>query len=136
MWRTLQCLAAEEGDVNTVILRAVEEYLSRAHRQRTKARPGKYKKLVEALSTPVAALKLSARSATCLQQLNIHYVYELVAKSPRDLQMMSNFGPKSFREVQEILAALGLSLGMELDGPSYSGAVLATVAASIAAIPE
>jgi hypothetical protein len=36
VWNAVQRLAADEGDANTVILRAVEEYLLRSHRRRTR----------------------------------------------------------------------------------------------------
>ena len=65
--------------------------------------------------------------------MNIRYVYELVALEPRALRLRQNFGEKSFREVTEKLATLGLTLGMTLDEDSYSAAVVATVAASIKA---
>ncbi len=132
LWKAMEGLAATEGDTNTVILRVVEEFLLRCHRQQRSAQPAKYKKLVDALSTPVSALNLSARSATALTQLRIRYVCELVVLEPRDLLLRRNFGQRSFREIQDKLKALGLSLGMTLDGPSYTGTVLATVAARIA----
>jgi hypothetical protein len=94
-------------------------------------RPGKYQKLVQALSTPVADLHLSARPASALRLPNIRYVYELVQQSPTDLFRLPNFGNKSVREVQQKLATLGLTLGMTLDDDSYPVAVVATVAAGI-----
>ena len=136
LWKAVERLARDEGDANTVILRPVEEYLVRAHRRRTRTCPSKYKKLVTALSTPVTALNLSARAASSLAQLNIRYVCELVALRPRDLLMRRNFGQRSFRKLQDKLAAMGVSIGMTLDGPSYTGAVLATVAARIKAAAE
>jgi DNA-directed RNA polymerase alpha subunit len=84
----------------------------------------------------VSALNLSARAASALTQLNVRYVYELVALHPRDLLVRRNFGERSFREIQERLAAMGLALGMMPGGPSYTGAVLATVAARITAATE
>ncbi len=46
LWQAVQVLAPEEGDANTVVLRALEEYLLRSHRQRRRTQSGKYKKLV------------------------------------------------------------------------------------------
>jgi hypothetical protein len=136
MWKAVQLLAADEGDANTVVLRAVEEYLLRSHRRRRRAQSAKYKKLVDALSTPVSALNLSVRAASALTQMNIHYVCELVVLEPRDLVMRKNLGQRSFQEIQDKLKALGLSLGMTLDGPSYTSAALATVAARITSATE
>ena len=132
LWRAVQALAPHEGDINTVILRALEEYIT-ATGKRNGQRSGKYQKLVKALSTPVAALNLSARPASTLKMLNVNYVYELVQKSPLDLFHLPNFGEKSLREVKDKLATLGLTLGMTLEEDAYRAAVVATVAASIKA---
>jgi DNA-directed RNA polymerase subunit alpha len=76
---------------------------------------------------------LSARAAVCLRLLNIRYLYELVEKTPRDLRMQRNFGEKSFREVRDKLAALGLTLGMTLDRPSCATAVTVALVENIRA---
>jgi DNA-directed RNA polymerase alpha subunit len=131
LWRAVQALAPEEGDANTVILRALEEYIT-ATAKRRGHRSGKYQKLVQALSTPVAALNLSARPASTLKMLNVNYVYELVQKSQLDLFRLPNFGEKSLREVKEKLANLGLTLGMTLEDDAYRAAVVAAVVANIA----
>ncbi len=136
VWKAVQALAVVEGDTNTVIQRAVEEYLLRLHRQRDRGQPAKCKKLVDALSLPVSALGLSSRAINALAQMNIRYVCELVRLEPRVLLMQKNFGKRSLCVVQAKLHALGLSLGMKLDETTYMGAVLATVAARIAAAAE
>ena len=133
LWRAVQALAFEEGDANTVILRALEEYVTATGKHRGPQRPGKYQKLVQALSTPVADLHLSARPASTLKMLNIKYVYELVQKSPLDLLRLPNFGEKSLKEVKAKLAALGLTLGTTLEDDAYRAAVVEAVAAHIAA---
>jgi len=135
LWQAVRALATQEGDTNTVILRALEEYVTATAKGKSH-RPGKYQKLVKALSTPVADLHLSARPASTLQMLNIKYVYELVQKSPLDLFRLQNFGEKSLKEVKTKLTHLGLTLGMTLEGDSYGAAVVATVAASIRAAEE
>ena len=132
LWRAVQALARQEGDIPTVILRALEDYVT-AQKRRGRPRSGKYQKLVSALSTPVAALHLSARPASTLKMLNIRYVYELVQKSQLDLFRLPNFGEKSLREVKVKLASLGLTLGMTLEDDTYQAAVVATVAASFLA---
>jgi len=132
LWRAVQALAPDEGDANTVILRALEECIT-ASAERQGHRSGKYQKLVQALSTPVADLHLSARPATALHAMNIRFIYELVALEPHDLRGRQSFGEKSFREVKGKLATLGLTRGRTLEEDTYRGAVVATVAATIAA---
>ena len=91
LWHAVRALAPHEGDANTVILRALEDYITGTAKRRG-SHSGKYKKLVQALSTPVADLHLSARPATALQTIKITYVDELVQKSPTDLFSLPNFG--------------------------------------------
>jgi len=68
----------------------------------------------ENLFKTVDELELSVRSANCLQNANIKYIYELVEKTEADLLKTKNFGRKSLNEVKEVLAELGLQLGMKL----------------------
>ena len=136
LWEAVQARAPYEGDANTVVIRAVEEYLAGSRQRLEGDRPGKYQELVTRLSVPIADLQLSARPATVLGQLNIRHVYDLVQKSRWDLLVKRNFGHKSLREVQDKLAALGLTLGMTLDGPTYADAVTAAVVAGMKAAAE
>ncbi len=64
----------------------------------------------------VDELELSVRSANCLQNANIKYIYELVQKTEAEMLRTKNFGRKSLNEIKEILASMGLHLGMKLDG--------------------
>lgn len=64
----------------------------------------------------VEELELSVRSANCLQNANIRYIYELVQKTEAEMLKTKNFGRKSLNEIKEILSEMGLSLGMKLDG--------------------
>jgi DNA-directed RNA polymerase subunit alpha len=73
-------------------------------------------KLNENLWKSVDDLELSVRSANCLQNANIRYIGELVQKSESDMLKTKNFGRKSLKEIKEILAGMGLSLGMKLEG--------------------
>ena len=132
LWHAVHALAPHEGAALTVILRAGEEYITAAANKQD-GRPGKYRDLVQALSTPVADLHLSARPASALRVMNIRYIYELVALEPRALRVRKNFGEKSFREVKGKLVTLGLTLGMALEEDAYRAAVVAAVAATIAA---
>jgi DNA-directed RNA polymerase subunit alpha len=64
----------------------------------------------------VDELELSVRSANCLRNADIRFIGELVQKSEGDMLKTKNFGRKSLKEIKEVLAGMGLSLGMELDG--------------------
>lgn len=69
----------------------------------------------EALLKPVSELELSVRSANCLQNANIKYIYELVSKTEGEMLRTKNFGRKSLNEIKEILTTMGLGLGMKVD---------------------
>jgi len=64
----------------------------------------------------VDELELSVRSANCLQNANIKYIYELVQKTEAEMLKTKNFGRKSLNEIKDILSEMGLSLGMKLEG--------------------
>ncbi len=64
----------------------------------------------------VEELELSVRSANCLKNDNIVYIGDLVQKSESDMLRTPNFGRKSLNEIKEVLATMGLHLGMEVDG--------------------
>jgi len=70
----------------------------------------------ENLYRTVDELELSVRSANCLQNANIKYIGDLVQKTEAEMLKTKNFGRKSLKEIKEILAEMGLSLGMKLDG--------------------
>ena len=73
-------------------------------------------RLVEHLNRSVDELELSVRSANCLKNSNIRYIHELVQKTEAEMLKTKNFGRKSLNEIKEILAGMGLALGMKLDG--------------------
>ena len=68
----------------------------------------------ENLFKTVDELELSVRSANCLQNANIKYIYELVERTEAEMLKTKNFGRKSLNEIKEILSDMGLSLGMKL----------------------
>ena len=68
-----------------------------------------------ALLKPVSELELSVRSANCLQNANIKYIYELVSKTEGEMLRTKNFGRKSLNEIKEILTNMGFGLGMKVD---------------------
>ena len=60
-------------------------------------------------------LELSIRAANCLRNDNIRYIGDLVQKT--DIEMLrSRIGRKSLNEIKEVLAGMGLHLGVELPG--------------------
>ena len=72
----------------------------------------------EHLDKSVDELELSVRSYNCLKNANIRTIRELVQKSESEMLRTKNFGRKSLNEIKEILAGMGLSLGMRLDQPA------------------
>ncbi len=70
-----------------------------------------------ALLKKVDELELSVRSANCLKNDNIVYIGDLILKSEAEMLRTPNFGRKSLNEIKEVLASLGLHLGM--DAPSW-----------------
>jgi DNA-directed RNA polymerase subunit alpha len=70
--------------------------------------------LNENLFRCVDELDLSVRSANCLQNADIKYIGELVQRSESEMLKTKNFGRKSLLEIKELLAEMGLGLGMRL----------------------
>jgi DNA-directed RNA polymerase subunit alpha len=73
-------------------------------------------KLNENLYRSVEELELSVRSANCLKNAGIKLIGELVSRSEAEMLKTQNFGRKSLNEIKDILADMGLTLGMKLDG--------------------
>lgn len=87
--------------------------------EQPEAREEKSEKVAEVvnenLSKSVEELELSVRSYNCLKNANIKTIGELVQKTESEMLKTKNFGRKSLNEIKEILANMGLSLGMALD---------------------
>jgi DNA-directed RNA polymerase subunit alpha len=76
----------------------------------------------EKLNKSVDEMELSVRSYNCLKNANIRTIGELVQKTEAEMLKTKNFGRKSLNEIKEILAGMGLSLGMKLDNwPAQQG---------------
>jgi DNA-directed RNA polymerase subunit alpha len=67
-----------------------------------------------ALLKKVDELELSVRSANCLKNDNIVYIGDLIQKTEAEMLRTPNFGRKSLNEIKEVLATMGLHLGMEV----------------------
>ena len=62
------------------------------------------------LEMTIEELDLSVRSYNCLKRAGINTVQELTFRSEEDMMKVRNLGKKSLEEVEQKLAALGLSL--------------------------
>lgn len=71
--------------------------------------------LYEKLRLPISELELSVRSSNCLREANIKVIADLVKRSEDEMLAFKNFGKKSLTEIKELLAAMGLTLGMQID---------------------
>lgn len=69
----------------------------------------------ENLYRAVDELELSVRSANCLKNAGIKLIGELVSRSEAEMLKTQNFGRKSLNEIKDVLADMGLTLGMNLD---------------------
>jgi DNA-directed RNA polymerase subunit alpha len=67
-----------------------------------------------ALLKKVDELELSVRSANCLKNDNIVYIGDLIQKTEAEMLRTPNFGRKWLNEIKEVLASMGLHLGMEV----------------------
>jgi DNA-directed RNA polymerase subunit alpha len=76
----------------------------------------------ENLLRSVNELELSVRAANCLKNAGIETIAEMVQKTESEMLKTKNFGRKSLNEIKEILAEMGLSLGMKVDDKIVSEA--------------
>jgi DNA-directed RNA polymerase subunit alpha len=72
-------------------------------------------RLRQLLKMRVDELELSVRSNNCLRAANIHTLADLVKNEESDMLKYKNFGRKSLIELNQALANLGLSFGMDVD---------------------
>ena len=63
----------------------------------------------------VEELELSVRSANCLKNAHIRFIWELVQKTESEMLKTKNFGRKSLNEIKAILEEMGLNLGIKID---------------------
>jgi DNA-directed RNA polymerase subunit alpha len=92
----------------------------------------------ENLNRSVEELELSVRSYNCLKNANIQTIGELVQKTEAEMLKTKNFGRKSLNEIKEILASMGLSLGMKIDeqGNAVPGPTSALSTPSMASLGD
>jgi len=71
--------------------------------------------LYEKLRLPISELELSVRSSNCLREAGIKIIADLVKRGEDEMLGFKNFGKKSLTEIKELLAGMGLTLGMQID---------------------
>ncbi len=71
--------------------------------------------LYEKLRLSISELELSVRSSNCLREANIRTIAELVKRTEDEMLGFKNFGKKSLTEIKELLAGMGLTLGIQVD---------------------
>jgi len=67
------------------------------------------------LNRSVEELELSVRSYNCLKNADIKLIGDLVTRTEAEMLKTKNFGRKSLNEIKDLLAEMGLSLGMNVD---------------------
>ena len=72
-------------------------------------------RLMDQLGRSVDELELSVRSYNCLKNADIKTIGDLVTRTEAEMLKTKNFGRKSLNEIKDILAEMGLSLGMDVD---------------------
>ena len=66
------------------------------------------------LKTKLVDMDLSVRALNCLKSADVETLGELVVFNKTDLLKFRNFGKKSLKELDELLANLNLSFGMDI----------------------
>lgn len=66
------------------------------------------------LKTKLVDMDLSVRALNCLKSAEVETLSELVVFTKTDLLKFRNFGKKSLLELEDLLANLGLSFGMDI----------------------
>lgn len=75
--------------------------------------------LNENILKPIEDLELSVRAYNCLKSAGINTIAELVQKTETELLKTKNFGKRSLEEIKEVLAKLGLKLGMRINPEAF-----------------
>jgi len=74
-----------------------------------------HRRIREILKRSIDELEISVRTSNCLKSKNIQTIGDLVKKSGKELVTYENFGRKSLKELEKILAKMGLTLEMDVD---------------------
>jgi DNA-directed RNA polymerase subunit alpha len=76
------------------------------------------------LHRSVNELELSVRAANCLKNANIKTIEDLVQKTEMEMLKTKNFGKKSLNEIKDVLAEMGLGLGIKSQPFAQTGSSL------------
>ena len=66
------------------------------------------------LKSKLTDMDLSVRALNCLKSADVETLAELVVFNKNDLLKFRNFGKKSLNELDDLLAGLNLSFGMDI----------------------
>ncbi len=73
-----------------------------------------YNRIKELLERTVDELELSVRASNCLRAAQIRSIGDLVQKSEAEMLQYRNFGKKSLKEIQDLIATMGFHFGMDV----------------------
>lgn len=73
-----------------------------------------YLRVRKLLKTPIADLGLSVRAFNCLKAMGLHFLSDLVQLEVSDMVKFRNFGKKSLKELEELIASKQLDFGMDI----------------------
>ncbi len=73
------------------------------------------KEFLDMIHKPISELELSVRSANCLEAASIKTIGDLIQKTEGQMLKYKNFGKKSLNEINAILVAMNLHLGMNIE---------------------
>lgn len=73
-----------------------------------------HRRIREILKRSIDELEISVRASNCLKNKKIQAIGDLVRKSGKELLTYENFGRKSLKELEKILAKMGLELEMDV----------------------
>lgn len=108
------CGEQEQNVIDAALYDILVNWLMGHHRRKSRVEddipfsPSFYK-LVE-------QLELSTRTANCLRKIGAGFVFDVVQLQEGDLLRQKNFGKASLKELRDVLAGSGLTLGMRLEG--------------------
>lgn len=72
------------------------------------------------LARSVNELELSVRAANCLKNANIKTIGDLVYRTEMEMLKTKNFGKKSLNEIKDVLAEMGLGLGIKSEPVTFT----------------